>query len=141
MPPLLALAEGRKVRPRKERIPAPKEIALHMCVAKLLKDHCLPEWEWGHIPNGEQRDIRAASKLKAMGVRKGWPDFIFITPYGSVMFLELKREGGSLSGEQDEFRLRCIKRRIPFVVASTIDQVLTTFEEWGCLRVSYAGRA
>jgi hypothetical protein len=138
-PPLLVAMAGGKPRARKESVPAPKELALHMTVARLLRDHCLPDWEWCHIPNGEHRDIRTAAKLKAMGVRKGWPDFIFITPYGSLMFLELKRAGKALTDEQADFRIKCSERKIPYVVAWTIDQVLKTFDEWGCLRVRYGG--
>lgn len=142
LPPLLAAMEGRKPRAREDRAPAPKELSLHIPVATLLKDHCLPDWEWAHYPGGEVLDERTAAKLKAMGRRMGWPDFIFITPYGSIMFLELKRSGKSpLSDEQKKFRERCIARRNPYVVAWTMDQVLTTLTEWGCLRIEYEGRA
>lgn len=140
-PPLLAAIEGRKLRARRECVPASKELSLHITVATLLKDHCLPDWEWAHYPAGEPRDIRTAAKLKAMGMRKGWPDFIFITPFGSLMFLELKRMGGALSRDQSEFRTRCIARGNPYVVARTLDQVLRTFDEWGCLRIEAGGRA
>jgi hypothetical protein len=48
-PPLLMLAEGRKPRPRKATI-RPLEIHLHMAVAKLLGEHCLPNWMDAHCP-------------------------------------------------------------------------------------------
>jgi hypothetical protein len=146
---------GGKPRARKEHVPAPKEHVLQITVAKLLDDHCLSDWEWTHIPSGEERPAemvmrrgkmvricRDGAKLKAMGLKKGWPDFIFITPFGSLMFLELKRAACSpLSDEQHEFHMRCVKRGNPYVVAWTIDQVLQTFEEWGCLRIKYGSGA
>jgi len=139
-PPLIALMEGRKVRPRKERVPAPKELRLHFPVAKLLREHC--NWEWTHFPAGEKRDANTATKLKQMGLKPGWPDFILINPRGLAHFMELKRLGGELTFEQDEFRIRCIARGNPYEVCWTIDQCLLAFERWGCLRVSYQpGRA
>lgn len=67
-----------------------------MAVAKILRDHALPEWQWTHIAHGEVRDIRTAAKLKAMGVRKGWPDFILVPPSGQLRCIELKRIGEKL---------------------------------------------
>jgi AAA domain len=83
-PPLLVLAEGRKPRPRKAPSFRPKEIALHMAVAKVLREHCLPEWLWTHIPAGEILDKRTAGKLKQMGTKPGWPDFVLIPPSGQL---------------------------------------------------------
>jgi hypothetical protein len=73
IPPLLALAAGRKPRPRKAPAFRPKEITLHCAVAKLLREHCLETSRWTHIGHGEVRDIRTAVKLKNMGLRKGMP--------------------------------------------------------------------
>ncbi len=140
LPPLLAIAEGRKVRARKAPVWRPKEVELHITVAKLLRDHCLEDWRWTHIPTGEHRDIRTAAKLKAMGSRAGFPDFVLVSPYGSVRFLELKRTGGKLSEVQDDFRLWCVAYGVPHVVARTIGDVLAACESWGCLRVSVAPR-
>lgn len=134
-PPLLVLAAGGKRRPRRARIPVPSELSLHMQVAKLLREHGLPEWQWAHYPSGEVRDVRTGTKLKQMGTKRGWPDFIFISPHGSLRCLELKRPGGALTDEQDEFLLWCIKHGVPYVVAWTMDDVLAAFSDWGCLRI------
>lgn len=56
-----------------------------------------------HIPNGGQRGIVAASKLKAEGTKKGIPDYMLPVSRGGFhgLFLELKkREGGVVSKEQ-----------------------------------------
>jgi hypothetical protein len=134
-PPLLVAMAGGKPRPRRPRVPVAKELSLHIRVADLLRAHCLPDWRWTHIPSGEKRPERAGAKLKAMGVRRGWPDFILVSPYGSVRFLELKRSGGKLTEAQNEFRLWCINHGVPHVVAWTMDQVLAAFDNWGCLRI------
>jgi hypothetical protein len=116
-PPLLMLAEGRKPRARRAPLIRPKEITLHMAVAKVLREHCLPTWLWTHIASGELRDIRTAAKLKAMGVRRGWPDFILVPPIGQLHSLELKRAGEDLSDDQEAFQLHCIRHGWPQCVA------------------------
>lgn len=132
--PLLVLAAGGKARPRRQRIPAPRESRLHTDVAKLLHDHALPDWEWRHI-SSKAKDAREGAILKRMGVNPGWPDFILVSPHGSVRFIELKRVGEVPSDAQKEFRLRCVKRGIPHVIARTIDQVLKVLDEWDVLRI------
>jgi hypothetical protein len=136
-PPLLILASGGRPRLRRARIPVAKEIKLHVAVAKILADHCLPDWRWRHL-SSKAKDAREGAILKTMGVRPGWPDFILISPCGSVRCLELKRAGEEQSNAQIEFRLWCVARGIPHVVAWTIDQVLVAFDAWGCLRVKIA---
>ena len=90
-PPLIMIAEGRKPRLRRAPAPHPKEVLLHMCVAKVLRARAAPGWAWTHTPAGEVvRDAETARKLKQMGAQSGWPGFL-LTPYGSVGCLELKR--------------------------------------------------
>lgn len=58
------------------------------------------------VPNGGQRNAIVAAKLKAEGVRRGFPDLMLLVPrhgfYG--LFIEMKREtGGRLSPEQADW--------------------------------------
>lgn len=106
-----------------------------MATAKVLRSYGRADWQWTHIPNGEVRDKRTAGKLKQMGTRPGWPDFVLIPPTGQLYCLELKRIGEKLTAEQDEFRLWCIRHGISHVVAFTLDEVLSAFQHWGCLTI------
>lgn len=133
-PPLLQLAAGRKVRARRAPILRPRESKLHAAVAKLLTDHCLDGWEWTHI-NRKAKDAREGAILKIMGANPDWPDFILVSPYGSVRYLETKRLGETLTEGQEAFRMRAVARGIPHVVAWTMDQVLAALDSWGCLRI------
>ena len=135
-PPLLAISEGRKVRARRAPTIRPRESKLHTAVAKLLKDHCLPEWKWRWVPAHAQ-DAREGAIWKLMGAQAHWPDIELISPYGSVRFLELKRIGEKIEdgSPQDEFRMWCIAHGIPHVVGWTIDDVLAAFDAWGCTRL------
>jgi VRR-NUC domain len=137
--PLLDLAEGRKTRLRKAPLPRPKEIVLHMAVAKMLRDHALPSWQWCHIPSGEARDIRTAAKLKQMGVRRGWPDFLLVAPDGAIRCLELKRAGENLTDDQEAFQTWCIAHAVPYSVCRTIDEALAVLDAWSCLRITIGG--
>jgi hypothetical protein len=114
IPPLLLLAEGRKPRTRKAPLASPEEITLHMSVAKLLRDHGRPDWRWTHIPSGEVRDMRTAAKLKQMGTKRGWPDFLLVSPDGAIRCLELKRIGGKLTDDQADFQTWCIAQAVPY---------------------------
>jgi len=138
-PPLIALMQGRKARPRRAPMIRPKEIALHMAVAKVLREHCLSEWQWTHIPAGEVRDIRTAVKLKRMGTKPGWPDFVLVPPTGQLHCLELKRQGETLSDAQEVFQVWCISHGVPHSVVFTIDQALAVLDHWQCLRIQIGG--
>lgn len=68
---------------------------------KLKRIPCEPYFI--HIPNGEYRPLKTAASLKAQGVKKGVPDFMYFYPSGEYkgMAIELKRvHGGTLNNDQ-----------------------------------------
>lgn len=138
-PPLLVLAQGRKPRPRKAILPAPVENRLHLDVAELLRKHARPDWLWFHVPNGEKRDYVTACRLKAMGVRPGIADFVLLGPDGLGRFLELKRKGEHLSEAQEGVQSWAVAHGVAYAIAHSIDEVLTAFSVWDCLRIKIAG--
>jgi VRR-NUC domain len=138
-PPLLMLAEGRRPRARREAVPRPKEISLHMPVADLLRQLARPDWRWSHYPSGEHRDVRTAAKLKKMGVQRGWPDFILFDPNGLLYALELKRAGGRLSADQEAFRTWCIERAVNHAVVCTVAEAIKILSAWGVIRARIGG--
>lgn len=109
------------------------EETLHKVIVDLLRKTAKPDVIWLHIPNGEHRDIRTATKLKLMGVRAGAADLLFIMP-GFVAFMELKAPGGSLSKEQIDFQARCEDIGVPYAVVHNIDSAIQRFKTWGILR-------
>lgn len=131
--PLLMIAEGRKPRPRSTPAVRDKEIVLHIRVAGLLRAHGLPGWRWTHIPAGELRDARTASKLKAMGLNPGWPDFLLVSPTGKAHFLEVKRVGGKLSEDQRAFKAWAAAHGVAHVVADTFATAFDALKLWKVL--------
>ncbi len=129
-------------RPRAvDRAPPPREVTLHFAVAKLLDDYAHPDWLHSHFPAGEERDDRTAAKLKRMGLKRGWPDFVLIAPWGLLHALELKRVGEDLTEDQDAFQAWCLAHNVPHALCRTMDEVLAVFGRWGCLRFKVAGGA
>ena len=137
--PFLSLAAGRKPRLRKTVSPRPKELVLHFRVADVLRKHALQSWQWTHVGHGEVRDIRTAVKLKQMGLKRGWPDFVLIPPTGQMHCLELKREGEKLTEEQAAFQAWCVANKIPHAVAFSLGQALAVLDSWACLRIRLGG--
>jgi len=57
------------------------------------------------VPNGGERNVIVARKMKAEGVKKGVPDYVLPVRRGNCpgLVLELKNEIGSASSEQREW--------------------------------------
>lgn len=107
----------------------PEDI-LQKQVAAFLK-FAAPDLLWHHPANGGFRNVREASKLKAMGVRAGVADLAIVLPDGRAAFIELKTATGRLSPAQAEFRDTCERLRIPHEVCRTLQEVETTLRAWG----------
>ena len=61
-----------------------------------------------HIPNGGYRHVREASKFKAIGVKRGVPDFHIAYPTAKYhgLWIEMKAGKGKPSKEQREWLYR-----------------------------------
>jgi hypothetical protein len=80
------------------------------CVALMqwcaLNIKLYPQLRWfAHIPNGGARDLREGAKFKAMGVKKGIPDYIlpFPTLNFAGLWIELKVGKNYPTNEQLEW--------------------------------------
>jgi len=63
---------------------------------------------WAHVPNGGKRSIQTAAARKAAGVKRVVPDNLVFTPPPRApscrgAALELKRQGGRVSPEQEQW--------------------------------------
>jgi hypothetical protein len=80
----------------------PTEKTEHLSVARYLNYLGLL---YNHSPNEGKREVQYAAQLKAMGMRKGFPDFFIYEPRGPYhgLAIELKRlKGGKLSDSQKQ---------------------------------------
>lgn len=106
------------------------ERALHMSVEAFLRHAWPAHLPYTHFPAGELRDKATAGKLKAMGLKAGWPDFIFILPNGQAAFLELKAGRGDLSESQIELRRALVALKCGYAVARSVEDVERTLSRW-----------
>lgn len=133
-PPLLVIAEGRRARPRRCPLANPREIVLHKATVDILAKLGDPSWRWSHFPSGELRDVRTAARLKAMGLKRGWPDIVLVSPVGKFHGLELKRLGEDLTDDQQAFQMWAIRHGIRYAIAWTLDEATTILGAWGAIR-------
>ena len=88
-----------------------------------LPDHV----QWTHFPAGEERTASAGKRLKRLGTKPGWPDYIVLPGGGQVLFIELKKPetdtpAGRLSPAQKAFKSWCAEHGYNhFVCQSTAD--------------------
>lgn len=120
------MARGVTPRPKRQT----PERALHIAVEQFLRLAWPPRLPYSHFPAGEHRDKATAAKLKAFGLRPGWPDFIFILPNGQAGFIELKAGKGALSDAQIEVRAKLVALKCGYATARSVDEVERTLAGW-----------
>lgn len=123
-------------RQRGELPPSPLEDAVHIQVAEILRRLINPGWQFTHPASGGYRLPATAAKLQRMGVQKGWPDLILLSPDRAVFFIEFKRaSGGRLSEEQEAFRDWAREHGYPHLVAHDARVAIAALGEWGAIRM------
>jgi hypothetical protein len=131
----LSLFKGRRQRGLK--LPTAKEFALHCLVADMLRRWGTTGWRWTHFPAGEKRPKITTGRLKRMGVARGWPDFLLLSPYPPKLHcLEIKRLGGKLTDEQRDFSEWCAVNGYDYQVADNLRDAVAILRDWGAVRAS-----
>ena len=103
---------------------------LHMSVARFL-DLALPlDSAWTTVEHGGKRGKREAARLKAKGVKAGWPDILIIYRQRALT-IELKALGGRLSNNQKLRHPMILRAGAPVAVCSRIEEVEGTLRGWG----------
>jgi hypothetical protein len=83
-----------------------EQVSLMQWWALACKQFGIPEQLLFSIPNGGERNVIVASKLKAEGVRAGVPDLFLAWDNDEFagLFIEMKKtKGGRVSSAQKEF--------------------------------------
>lgn len=83
---------------------APKKITEHEIQCGVVK-HFRAK---GYIIHGDSNGVSVSmyqrQKMKSSGAMWGWPDIIFALSGGQVLFIELKRKGGTEQENQKQLR-------------------------------------
>jgi hypothetical protein len=101
-----------------------------MQIAAYLRGRMPDGLLWTHFPAGEIRDERTGAKLKAMGLAKGWPDFIGFMPDARMWALEVKADKGRLTPEQAAFRDALTAAGGHFALVRSWDDARAALEGW-----------
>lgn len=104
------------------------EDALHKIVAEWLALALGPETFWTTFPAGGGGMIRGAN-LKAMGLKKGVPDLLFVHQ-SQAYFIELKTAKGRLSDDQIDCHDDIIAAGGRVATCRSIKEVARMLKEW-----------
>jgi hypothetical protein len=126
----------RKPRQRvgKARAGAPPERVVQRQIVKTLR---LLGLIVHHSPNGAalpgDSDARQkqAAVLRADGRMEGWPDLMVIDRRGRLACLEVKREGGIVSADQERVLALLARWNVPTAAICTLDEALICVRHWG----------
>lgn len=106
---------------------------------------------WTHVCNEGKRHVLVALILRAMGLIKGFPDYVFIWPDSDghrAAFIEFKaperqridKKGKAVKVAQTEqtdyqrlFEKWAVSCGLPYAVCLTTDQALAKLKEWGAI--------
>lgn len=84
-----------------------------------------------HFPAGELRTEKTGGRLKRVGLKPGWPDYIGVLSDGRAFGIELKAEGGRMSESQQAVRSAFAARNAPYFVVRSLDDLIETLDELG----------
>ena len=94
----------------------------------LVRPRCM----WWHTPNSGRRSKAEAGVFKALGVRAGVPDLLFVLPPAArLCAIELKAGRGGLSEEQEQFEADILRMGGEFALCRYLGQVQEALAGWG----------
>jgi hypothetical protein len=118
--------------PRLPKAPPISEITIHYGVAALLNLTLPSRILWTHFPAGEVRSARTGAKLRRMGLKPGWPDFILLdTETGYMYCLEVKTRVGALSAPQKAWKAQFDRSPTSrYAVVRSTEEAKQVIDEW-----------
>ena len=89
-----------------------------------------------HVPNGGNRNVREAARLKSQGVRSGVADLILLIPKSNFhgLCIEMKSEKGKLSENQKEWLKLVSSQCFCVQVCNSFESFYKTINEYMNLR-------
>lgn len=102
------------------------------CVVADYLARCVPDLPITHVPLGEQREAVTGARLKRMGARRGWPDYVAaVSPTGRLLALELKAESGRQSPEQRAVQAALEAAGARYAIIRSLDDLRAVLAELG----------
>lgn len=92
----------------------------------------VPRAVWFAVPNQKgTRKTWEQGLMKAMGVRAGVADLVFVLPGGRVGFIELKAKDGRQNTEQAIFEQDVRALDAPYLICRSLAEVQGALDAWG----------
>lgn len=135
-PPLLAISQGRRARPRKVKAEQSRDRNAEARIQAAIVEYVrtvAPGVLIYAIPNGGLRPKAEAARMKWTGTLAGMPDLGLVLPDGRACFIEVKTPKGRLSDVQLEtFMLLKSRSGWPpcVILARCIDDVRDALRAW-----------
>ena len=85
---------------------------------------------WTSVNPVPAKSKAVAGMSKALGMRAGVPDFIFLYR-GQALLIELKSSKGRESPAQREMSLLAAKAAVPTFICRSVDEVAAKIAAWG----------
>ena len=115
-----------------------EQARVHIPLATHIRMRAVPGLVWWHSPQGAYYggSDRQGALMKALGVRPGVSDLVFLLR-GQFYALELKRlKGGRASPEQEQFLADVEHAGGVIAIAAGLDEALAVLERWGLIQGS-----
>ena len=128
----LALFAGKRQRGVKP--PPVSEFRTQCALADTLDRWLAPGWMYTHLPFGEHRTEMTGARLKRMGTKRGWPDFVFVGQGRELIFLELKNRINKLTNEQVMVAQHLKECGFTFLLANSYESAVTQLKTYGVLQ-------
>jgi hypothetical protein len=122
-------------RVQKRKTNSPERI-LQQTLVEILNEEIKGDVEWTCFPAGGGGAVRGTF-LKKMGLKRGWPDLIFLRN-GQFYGLELKAEKGKLSEAQVGTQSRLGLCGGLIATAWSIEESIHIIDGWGLLKTRKA---
>jgi hypothetical protein len=105
---------------------------------KAIQAAVIKHWKVLGYPNTLVAAVPNEGAMKQPGLTKGIFDLLVIGGWIGVGFIELKREGGKLSPEQEAFKKLLIANGRHYAVCEGRDEPIRVLEAWQIVRRSAA---
>jgi hypothetical protein len=132
------MTRARKPRVDARGLPIMTEDAIQIALVAQIDRACAPGVVALHIANGGKRAKATAARLKAMGVRKGAADMLYLLAGSRIVFHELKAEDGEWRGSQKEFCAAVRALGCEYYVTKGLDAALELARHVGVLKTREA---
>lgn len=102
------------------------------CIRWFDFQHAAFSWALFHVPNGGKRNAKEAARFKAMGVRPGVPDLLFILPRGKYHYLAIELKVGRNKQTERQLQYEALINAMggKYIVVRSLEEFINQVDEY-----------